>query len=431
MHPSAEFAASRGIARGPGHRSAQTTHPPATPVMTRGLTLLFAFATGVIILPLFASQPLVQPIAAAFGLSDAAAGLISTASQLGYTAGLLLVAPLTDLLENRRLVLATLAANVLALGTTAAAPSGTSFLAAAFLLGMSMAAIQMLVPIAAALTPESRRGEVVGTVMSGVMLGIMLSRPLASIVAEQFGWRAVYAGAAFLIALLSLLLSRYLPRRPPANPVPYVSLIASLGRLVAAEPVLRRRVLYQALLVTAFNLFWTAIASRLAAAPFGLGASAIALFALAGTAGAVIAPIAGRIADRGWGRVGTRLAQATVFGALLLAGFAGAGSRWLGFDPAQHATLALGLLAAAAVLLDTGTIGDQTIGRRAVNLLQPAARGRLNGLFSGLFFIGGALGAGLSGPAEALAGWWGVTGLGAAAALLALLIGTTERKLKG
>src|SRR5262249_49447484 len=82
----------------------------------------------------------------------------------------------------------------------------------------------------------------------------------------------------------------------------------------------------------------------------------------------------------------------------------------------------LGLLAAAAIVLDLGVIGDQTLGRRAVNLACPQARGRLNGLYTGLFFVGGALGSALAGIAWVEAGWTlvCVIGLGFGAVALAL-----------
>ncbi|MBU9671756.1 MFS transporter, partial [Burkholderia multivorans] len=99
--------------------------------------------------------------------------------------------------------------------------------------------------------------------------------------------------------------------------------------------------------------------------------------------------------------------QRAAFGAMLAAlvvlGIAGAG--WLGFDAHAHRGLALALLAGGAALLDAGVIVDQTLGRRAINLLNPAARGRLNGLFVGLFFVGGAIGAALAGSAWAWGGW--------------------------
>ncbi|HEV2675200.1 MAG TPA: MFS transporter [Aliidongia sp.] len=385
--------------------------PAPAAAMTGALTLLFALSIGIIVVSLYAAQPLVGLIGPSLGLGASAGGLVTTVTLLGYAVGLVLLVPLCDLVENRRLILATLAANVAALAFAAMAPGALLFLVAAFAVGVTSCAIQMLVPVAAYLAPERQRGRVVGNVMSGLMLGILLSRPFASLTAQGLGWRAVYGLLALFVGLLGLLLAWLLPGRRPAIGDGYGPLIRSMGRLLLTEPVLRRRAGYQVLLMAAFNLFWTAIALELGRPPFEFGAYGIALFALAGAGGAVIAPIAGRAGDRGWSRPATRLAHGTVLAALALAGCAGSG--------ACPAGLGLPLLVLAAVSLDMGAIGDLTLGRRKINLLNPAARGRINGLFTGLSFCGAAAGAGLAGPAWNAGGWPAVTGLGMVFAAIA------------
>src|SRR6516225_10855074 len=117
---------------------AQCAPPRATSptsVMTPLLTLLFAVAVGVIVLPLYAAQPLISSIAASFDLSSGTMGLTTTMPMVGYAAGLLLLVPLSDLLETRRLILTTLSAGAVALAAAALAPSSPFFLLAAFALG--------------------------------------------------------------------------------------------------------------------------------------------------------------------------------------------------------------------------------------------------------------------------------------------------------
>lgn len=58
--------------------------------------LLFAVATGVIILNLFAPQTLVGIIGPSLGFSESGAGLVAMASLLGYAAGLFFLVPLAD-----------------------------------------------------------------------------------------------------------------------------------------------------------------------------------------------------------------------------------------------------------------------------------------------------------------------------------------------
>jgi predicted MFS family arabinose efflux permease len=396
-------------------RSAVAAPRPAAAPIRRATTLLFAAATGTIVINVFASQTLIGPIAASLHLGDGAAGLVSMATLLGYAAGLFLLVPLADLAENRALVVAMLSVALLAAVAAAAATAATAFLAALFVLGASCSSIQILMPMAAAMAPPEHRGRVVGDVASGLMIGIVLSRPAASFIAGLWSWRAYYAASAITLGLVVVVLARALPRQRPALRTGYPALLASLWQLIRTEPVLRQRALTAALVMAAFSIFWTVVALRLAMAPFGLGQRGIALFALAGITGAVAAPVTGRAGDRGRARGTLVLCHGLIVVAMGLAAWAGAAD-----GPA--APIALAGMVLGAVLIDFGVIGDQTLGRRAVNLLRPEARGRLNALFVGLFFLGGAVGSAVTGLAWALGGWTAVCAASAACGVLALVV---------
>jgi predicted MFS family arabinose efflux permease len=387
--------------------------------LTRPLILLFAVSVGIIVTNVFAPQTLIGLIGPAFGLTTAGSGLIATATLLGYAAGLFLLVPLADLVENRWLIVRMLACAAACAGLVALAPTATTLLATLFLLGAACAAIQILVPIAASMAPPEHRGRVIGDIMSGLMAGILLSRPLASGIADGFGWRAYYAASGVAMGLLTLVLALRLPRRQPAGRIGYGALIASLWHLLRAEPVLRSRALTASLVMAAFSVFWTAVALRLAQPPFDLGQRGIALFALVGAGGAAVTPIFGRAGDRGWTRPATIACHITIVIAFAVAA-------WGGSD-ATSPVLSLVLLGASAVLLDVGATGDQTLGRRAINLLRPEARGRLNGLFVGLFFLGGAVGSALAGLAWAAGGWSLVCLIGAGFGLAALVVDVLGR----
>jgi len=402
--------------------------PPATDTpqaLTAPLTLLFAFAVGVVVMNLFAAQPLIGPIAQSLGLPPGLTGAISMLPQLGYALGLVLLVPLTDLVENRRLIVRTLAVCAALLAVAMFARSGTVFLAAIFLAGASSCVIQMLVPMAASMAHETHRGRAVGNVMSGLMLGILLSRPLASVGAAMIGWRAFYGVAAAADAALALVLASLLPKRAPATVEHYGALLRSLLTLLLNERVLQRRSLSAALGMGAFSAFWTGIGLRLTHAPFSLNLYEIGVFALAGAAGVVATPIAGYAGDRRAGRLALRIGHLSMLAAWIASGIAGAG--WFGFAPGAHRAWALGLLVVGAATLDAGVVTDQTLGRRAINLMNPAARGRLNGLFVGIFFVGGALGASLAGVAWAWAGWSGVCVVGLAFAAAAFALGLVRQ----
>lgn len=410
-------------------RTPESTPAGTPPALSAGMTLFFAATVGVIVMDLFAAQPLTGPISADLHLPPGLAGLVAMLPQLGYAAGLVLLVPLVDLLENRRLIVATLAACAAALALPAFTRSGTVFLLATLVAGGASSVIQMLVPMAASMAPEAQRGRAVGNVISGLMLGILLSRPLASLIAGSADWRGFYLLAALANAAIAVVLALRLPSRTPSITAGYRALLASMGRLLADEPVLRRHALSAALAMAAFSAFWTAVGLRLAQPPFGLDLHGIAWFAFAGASGAIVTPLAGRAGDRGHGPAAQRIAHGTMLVALALLGIAGAG--WFGFDTHAHRGLALALLAGGAALLDAGVIVDQTIGRRAINLLNPAARGRLNGLFVGLFFIGGALGAALAGSAWAWGGWSAVCGVGYAFAGAAAVFGLSAGRDAG
>jgi predicted MFS family arabinose efflux permease len=381
------------------------------PVSAR-MTILLAAACGLTAANIYYAQPLIGLIAPAVGLGETAASLIVTVTQVGYCIGLLLLVPLGDLVENRALVFWTLFGAVAALFAAALAPSAIAFLTAALFIGVASVAAQMLLPIAAHLAPDASRGATIGNVMSGLLVGIMLARPVSSLIADAFGWRAVFAFSALAIAILAVALSRLLPQRRPRVDHHYIALIASLWTLLRDTPVLRRRAIYQAMLFAAFSLYWTAVPLELAGPTFGLGQRGIALFALAGAGGALSAPIVGRIADRGWGRASTGLSMAAVAIAFLFARIGGEGS--------------MAALLAAGIALDAGVQGNQVVGQRIIYALGDKTRSRLNGLYIAMFFVGGAVGSSIASLAYALGGWERVSWIGLAFPLAALIFFATE-----
>jgi predicted MFS family arabinose efflux permease len=381
-----------------------------------GLTFLLAAGCGLSAANLYYSQPLAGPIGAALGLSPAATGLIVTLTQIGYGLGLLLIVPLADIVENRRLLVATITLSCFGLLAAATSSNYVAFLASSLIIGLGSVTAQIIVPYASYMAPEATRGRVVGNVMSGLMFGIMLARPVSSFLAEFFSWHLVFVLSAIAMAGLALTLRSVLPARRPASGLSYASLLGSMGRLVATTPILRRRSLYQACLFATFSLFWTTVPLLLAGPAFHLGQAGIGLFALAGVAGAIAAPIAGRVADRGWIRPASICAILTVAVAMALTRFTLDGSN-----------LSLGLLTLAAILIDFGTTANLTLGQRAIFTLPAELRGRLNGLFIAALFVGGAIGSAVGGWAYATGGWSFSSAIGVASPLLAFLYALTDR----
>ncbi len=376
---------------------------------------LLAIATGLIVANLYYAQTLVGPISRATGLAPGAAGLIVTLTQIGYCLGLLFIVPLGDLLENRRLIVSALLTSAAALLAASVAGSAPLFLGAALCIGLGSVAAQVLVPFAAHLSLPETRGQTVGKVMSGLLLGIMLARPVASLVAGALGWHAIFILSAVGTTVLALVLHRRLPLRQPVATLRYPALLGSMWQLLKTTPVLRRRAAYQACMFGAFSLFWTTVPLALMGPYFRQDQTGVALFALAGVAGAIASPIAGRLADRGHSRPTTALALglgALAFAAPLLV------------HAGRLADLAL--LVAASIVLDMGVSASLVVGQRAIFALGADIRSRLNGLYMALFFMGGAAGSSLGGWMFAHHGWPGVLWTGLAFPGLALGVFVTE-----
>ncbi len=388
------------------------------PQISGGTILLLAAACGLIVANIYYAQPLIGPIAQSLGLPPQAAGLIVTLSQVGYGAGLLFIVPLGDLVENRRLALVSIGFSAIALAAAAFAPSAAAFLVCAGAIGLGSVAVQILVPLAAHLAPEATRGRVVGMVSSGLMIGIMLARPASSFVAAQSSWRVVFVLSAAAMVALAAVLSRALPVRAPQTRLTYGALLGSMMHLVATTPILRRRAFYQSCLFFAFSLFWTTVPLLLAGPHYRMTQNGIALFGLAGVSGAIAAPIAGRLADRGWSRPATVAAIVLVLAALPITLF-----------PAPGTSLAL--LVLAAVAIDFGVQGNLVFGYRAIFALAPEARGRLNGAYLATFFAAGAVGSAVGAWAYARGGWALAASIGTApplVALVRLLVGVATGK---
>lgn len=391
----------------------------ATTTIPTWLMIVLATACGIIVANLYYAQPLIGIIRSSIGLSASSAGYIVTLTQIGYVAGLLFIVPMGDIVENRKLVVASLLLTSAALAVTAISKQSAPFLAASFVIGLGSVAAQVLVPFASYLADESSRGRVVGNVMSGLLLGIMLARPLSSLLADLFGWHMVFAVSAVAILLLAIVLSKALPARKPTSTTRYTELLGSMWQLLRTTPILRRRAAYHACVFATFSLFWTVVPLQLSGPVFHFSQKEIALFALVGVAGAIAAPIGGRLADRGWTKPATGIALATVIVSMALPLVFQVGS-----------TLGILILVVSAIMLDAGVSANLVLAQRTLFTLNPAIRGRLNGLFMAMFFMGGAVGSAVGGWAYANGSWSVVLGIGMAFPILAFLYYLTELKRK-
>lgn len=384
--------------------------------ISSGLIILLATACGIIVANLYYAQPLIGLISNEIGLSNSSAGLIVTLTQIGYVVGLLFLVPLGDIVENKKLILILLFLSAFALISMVFVKSATLLLIASFFIGLGSVAAQVLVPLVSYLSLENARGRVVGNVMSGLLLGIMLARPISSLVADMWGWNAIFALSATVIIVLAFVLSKVLPTRKPKAKTNYIALLNSMWQLLRTTPILRRRAIYHACVFGAFSLFWTTVPLLLSSPAFHFSQTAIALYALVGITGAIAAPIGGRLADLGWTRPATGIALTVVIISLILPLFIQSSSPF-----------GIAVLVIAAILLDMGVSANLVLSQRLIFSLSPEIRSRLNGLFMAIFFLGGAVGSFIGGWAYALGGWNLTLWIGIAFPTIALLYFAREK----
>jgi len=392
-------------------------HPPET-LLTRGLIILLAIGAGLAVASLYYSQPMLGVMSAELQAGPETLGWIPTLTQLGYASGILLLAPLGDRHDRKRIILIKAAALSAGLLLACFAPTVSLLLVASFAIGLAATMAQDIVPAAAILAPAGRRGSVVGTVMTGLLLGILLSRVVGGFIAQSFGWRIMFGAAALIILALAAVLWRCLPGFAPTSGLPYRALLGSLGTLWRQHPHLRRSAIAQGLLSLAFSAFWSTLAVMLHAAPFHLGADVAGAFGLAGAAGALAAPLAGRVADRRGPTLVIRLGAAltaTSFAAMILL-------------PLLPPPVALWLIAVSAVGFDLGIQMAMIAHQSIVYGIDPASRSRLNAVLMTGVFVGMAAGGALGSLALAYWGWMGVSSLATLAAIGALALQARPRR---
>jgi predicted MFS family arabinose efflux permease len=288
-----------------------------------GMTLVMATACGVAAANIYYNQPMLGIMEAAFPSQVTVIGLVPTATQLGFAAGLVLLVPLGDRLDRRRLILIQLAA--LTLSLAAAAPGA---------------------------------------------------------VGDHYGWRAMFWLGLLLSVAVGLLLATVLPRSRPKTQEGYSALLKSLAALWREEPELRRATIIQGCLFGSFSALWTILALQLDAR-YHLSAQIAGLFGIIGAVGVLFAPIAGKIADRRGPHTVIGLGSVIML------------TSWVVFDVwGMIAGLIVGV-----ILLDFGEQGALVSNqhviyalRHVIYALRPEARNRLNTIFMGGMFLGGAVG---------------------------------------
>ncbi|MCZ3380253.1 MFS transporter [Rhizobium sp. AG207R] len=375
--------------------------------LTRATIFLFAVASGLAVANAYFAHPLLDVMADDLKLSRTAAGLIVGATQLGYGLGLILLVPLGDLVDRRKLIIVQLLLSVAALISVGFSSNAAMLLASMAAVGFLAVVTQALVAYAASLAHPTERGHIVGMVTSGIVLGILLARSVAGTLTDFSGWRTVYIVSAVLTLVITLLLWRVLPRQEkPRRGLSYVGLIRSLGTLLIEEPVLRIRAVIAMLIFANITTLLAPLVLPLTAPPYSLSHTEVGLFGLAGAAGALGAVRAGRWADRGHGQRTTGIALALMLVA------------WLPISMLDRSILWLIL---GVLVIDFGLQAVHVTNQGMIYRVRPDAQNRLTAAYMVFYSIGSAAGSSTATIIYAHAGWPGVCLSGIAISLATLL----------
>ncbi|WP_433884605.1 MFS transporter [Pseudomonas vranovensis] len=374
--------------------------------MSSAVILLFSVACALAVGNVYYAQPLLEAMAREFAIDPGLVGLVVTLTQVGYGLGLLLLVPLGDRLNRRRLIVGQSLLSALALVLIAWAPSTPWLLLGMGLTGLLAVVTQVLVAYAATLSAASERGHVVGVITSGIVIGILLARTLSGAMADLAGWRSIYWLSAALTLVIAALLWRVLPRQQPVQAAgSYRELLHSLALLLRDEPLLRRRSVLALLSFASAMVLWTPLVLPLSAPPLSLSTSEVGLFGLAGAAGALAAARAGALVDRGLGQ--------WVSGGSLLLMLAS----WAAIALTEYSLWALLL---GVVVFDLGLQAVHVASQSLIYRLPEATHSRLTAAYMLFYSVGSAFGALTSTLAYAWGGWLLVCAYGALLNAMAL-----------
>lgn len=347
-----------------------------TPITKTQLTVMSA-AAGICVANIYYNQPILKDIAHDFGVAEGRAGIISVLAQAGYGLGLFFLTPLGDKINRKKLILSLHVILILTL-------IGTTFVQNFFwmgvfslMMGVLSVAAQVILPLAASMDSKNR-GRNVGIIFTGILVGILAARVFSGLIAESLNWRYVYGISSGMVFLGTISLYFTLPNQHQVMfSGNYVKLLGSALLQFKRFPLLRRTALLGGLAFGVFCSFWTTLTFHLSGEPFNYGADIIGLFGLLAIGGAMLAPLFGKLADKGSPAKSLVLSIALVLVGVLLVMI------W---------PLSVPSFVAAVLLLDVGVQATQVTNVATIYSLDATAHSRINTAYMTSYFIGGAIG---------------------------------------
>lgn len=344
--------------------------------------------------------PIAPRVAGSFGCEVPAVMAASAAFGLGTAASALLLAGLVDRFGPGRILRFALLVLIAALAASAAAPARPAFIAAQLLAGLAAGvALPSIYTLAALAAPAGRESDTLGVVLFGWTLSMVAGVSLAAVIADLFGWRMVYClvAVAGLAAIggTTTLAAGAAPRRPAQSPL-------SALRVPGIAPLLCA---CAAFMVSFYGVY--AFVGDHLHRGLGLPVSAGGLLALCYGVGFGAAAFLDRWIDR--------------FGParLLPALFVAVGGIYL-----LMATMAASYVALLAVVFGWGMANHAALNVLILRLaaLDPARRGAIMGLNSGVTYLALFAGTMGFGPLYARAGFAALAGLAVVLMLVASMV---------
>ncbi|WP_163558855.1 MFS transporter [Halomonas sp. NO4] len=363
-----------------------------TPAWWRA-TLALCLGSFLVFINLYAPQPLLPELRAAYGVSTLAISLVMSVATLAVAVSLLVFGPLSDAIGRGGIMrLTLLAAGVLSLGL-ALAPSFETLLALRAVQGFVLGGLPAVA--IAWMGDEFERPALlsaVGLYIGANTLGGIGGRVLGGAVAEVAGSAASFLAVGALTLAGLVLFWKLLPPARAFTPRPF-ELRGAVADLVGH---LRHPQLLPAYLLGGLNFLifinqYSYLTFRLAEAPYGLGARLLGLIFLTYLGGTLGSSLSGRLAGR--------LSQPAcmMLGiVLLMAGTAVTLAASLGWIIAGLTLNAFGFFLAHSM-------ASSWVGRHAER-----ARGSASALYLVFYYLGASLGGAWLEPFWQRGGWPGV-----------------------
>ncbi len=213
----------------------------AQQLLVVGLCMFFNMLDG---FDITAMAIVAQAVSSDLQLTSTQVGWIFSFALAGMMAGAMLLAPLSDLVGRRRLIIASLLLIGVSVLLTAQADSLTEFVILRFISGAGAGAmLASQATLAAEYSPERFRALAVVAVTAGYPLGAMFTSVVAEYIVPDYGWRGMFVfggGLTALMAFVALMLIpeslKFLAERQPPKALQRINkILARMGKPAAQQ----------------------------------------------------------------------------------------------------------------------------------------------------------------------------------------------------